>query len=110
MIEESTSWLIPLVKGGAFETVWELFEDDLMTVPADLSGKSPRILLKYDTNSTLEWTTGDEITVLSPAKDGKIQISLETAEIQALAFKVANGFFFLDGENEFLAEGVVRVK
>lgn len=111
MVEEQTSFLIILVRGGSFATVWELFADDLMTVPADLSGKSPRILLNYGDDQQLEWTvSGGQLSIISPATDGKLGISLNTGAISALPFKVANCFFFLDGADELLCEGVVRVK
>ncbi len=111
MTEERTNFLIVLVRGGNFSTVWELFQDEEMTAPADLSGKSPRILLNFGDDEQMEWTVaGGELTILSPATDGKLQIALSSAEIAVLTFKAANCFFFLDGEDELLCEGVVRVK
>lgn len=99
MVEGQTSFLITLVRGGNFSTVWELFQDEEVTAPADLSGKSPRILLNFGDNQQAEWTTGNELTILSPATDGKLQIALSSAEIGALTFKVANCFFFLDEQS-----------
>jgi hypothetical protein len=110
MANDLTTFEILLVKGGAFENTWELFQDDAMLIPTNLSGKSPRILVKFGAES-IEWTVaGGHISVLAPATDGKVRIQLTTGQINALTFKAASAFLFLNGENELTAEGTITVK
>lgn len=106
-----STFKILLVKGGSYSRVWRFYQDQARSQRTNLSGKSPRFLVKFADGTTLEWTVaGGHVAVLSPASNGELTLTLSTAQINALSFKAAAAFLFLDGENELIAEGTVRVR
>lgn len=108
---DTTTFPIKLVKGGTYSHRFEFYQDDAATVPVDLTGKSPRILVKSGAGPTAEWTvTGGQVVVSPPASDGRMVFSLTLAEIQALTFKAAHYFMFLDGNDDLVLEGTVQVR
>lgn len=108
-MNEESNWSFIVVKGGSFSHTL-IFEDDAGNeVP--VSDKSPRMLVKYDSGSTLEWdVAGGYFTSLAPGQPGRWRFDLTTVQINALTFKVANFFFFLDDEDELLFTGTIQVK
>lgn len=105
-----TSYNLRMVKGGSFFRGFVFYQDEEATQEVDLTGKSPRFLVKYG-GQTLEWTVaGGEVTVVAPATDGAIELSLTTTEVNALTFKAATFYLFLDNEAELVLEGTVSVE
>lgn len=105
---EEPYWSITLVKGGTFShTLY--FEDDNGD-PFNVSAKQPRMLVKFG-ESTLEWKRVDGyFTYLGPGSPDAFRFDLTLAQINALTFRSANFFFFLNGNDELLFEGAIRVR
>ena len=109
MANEESFWSFELVKGGTF-TASLLFEDD-DDQPVNLTGKSPRILVKFGTDQTLEWTvSGGQLEILSPPADGRMRLFLTQVAINALTFRTANYFLFFDDTDYLVLQGTIRVK
>lgn len=106
-----TFWSFELVKGGSFAA--QLLFETGVPEAVDLSNAdSIRMLVKFGA-SQLEWSTAtSEITILSPPTDGLIRISLTRVAIEALPFKLANYYLFIDEGNDssLVLEGTITVK
>lgn len=111
MPNEESNWSFTVVKGGSFSHTL-IFEDD-EGAPVDVSGKQPRMLVKYGQGgaSILEWKRVDGyFTSLGPGDPEQFRFDLTLVQINALTFKVANYFFFLNGSDELLFTGTIQVK
>lgn len=106
-----TFWSFELVKGGSFAA--QLLFENNVPEPVDLSSYDGiRMLVKFG-SSQIEWSTETgEITVLSPATNGLIRIALTRIAIEALTFKLANYYLFIDDGNDssLILEGTITVK
>lgn len=103
-------WEIVLIRGGAFSHTLQFENDDGDRV--SVLTKNPRILVKHSKTQVIEWTlAGGYFTILAePAGLGQIRFDLTAGQINALPFSAAEMYFFLNGENEYLFPGSIRVK
>lgn len=110
-MQELDYWHILLIKGGAFDDAEFEFaapDDQLL----DLSGRLLRILVKWNNGlNALEWTTGGGHIEIVPGTDNRrARLVLTVEQINALVFKAASFYFFLDGEQDYVTEGTITVK
>ena len=109
MANEEPNWSFTVVKGGSFSHTLYFTDDQGEAV--DVSGKQPRMLVKVRDVVAAEWTrSGGYFTSLDPDNPEAFRFDLTTDQINELPFKVANYFFFLDGEDELLFTGTIQVR
>ena len=105
-------WSFDLVKGGTFAA--QLLFEDAAGEPVDLGSLTGiRMLVKYGTGQEIVWSTaGGQFQIIAPASGGFIRFSLTRSAIEALNFRLANYYLFLDSstEGELVLEGTIAVK
>lgn len=111
-MQEQTTQPIVLIKGGSYSHEYEFEAPDGSLL--DLSGRELRMLVKWNSggvSGAAEWkTSAGHFTIVAGTQNKRANFALTTAQINALEFKAATYYFFLDGENDFLFDGTIQVR